>query len=135
MPLFDRKLRICFEGFCRIANSYRGLRRVSPIRHAPQVPTENRPNATENRPNAPFLCHLATLLRHLETLLRTFVQDTKVDLRRIVSDFLTDRVRVGAPADGQPPVYPKLGQSCDVPDIIAMHGMPLARVRVSLLGI
>ena len=79
----------------RISNPVIGLRQLPSIRHAPQVPSVSRPNATENRPNAPFLCHLETLLRHFATLLRPFVQDAKVDLRRIVCDFLTSGNRVG----------------------------------------
>ena len=70
------------------------------LRHSPQVPTENqpnatenRPNATENRPNATFLCHFATLLRHS-------VHDANADLRRIASDFLTVRIRVGEAESG-----------------------------------
>ena len=93
--LFDRKSPICFEGFCRISNGCGGLRRISFDWHSPQVPTENRPNATKNRPNATknrpsatFLCHFATLLRHS-------VHIANSDLRQIACDFLTAGNRVG----------------------------------------
>ena len=76
------------------------------ISHQPKRLVENRPNATENRPdptqnrpNATFLCHFATLSGH-------FAHDTNSDLRRIASDFLTSRIRVGKanrkPTDDRP---------------------------------
>ncbi len=95
MPLFDRKSPICYEVFCRYSNSCCGLRRWSFAWFAPKVPTKNRPSTTQNRPSTTQNRPDATFLCHLETLLGTSVCDANFDLRRIVSDSLTSRNRVG----------------------------------------
>ena len=55
----------------------------------------SRRDATFLRQYATVLRQDATLLRQDATVLRTFAPIAKVDLRRIASDFLTVRIRVG----------------------------------------
>ena len=106
MPLFDRLSPIGFEAFCRNLHCCCGFRRGASITHQPKVPAKNRPNATENRPTSTQNRPDATFLCHFATVSRPFVQVANSDLRRIVCDFLTSRIRVG---DGFSSLQPGFG--------------------------